>query len=50
MSKLSFDITVNSSDFSTTCKIYVPDESVNVYKNANVWSQYSNRIYPLSSL
>lgn len=31
-------------------KIYVPDASVNTYKNNNLWSQYANRIYALSSL
>lgn len=31
-------------------KIYVPDVSVNTYKNNSLWSQYANRIYPLSSL
>lgn len=31
-----------------TCKFYVPDTSVDVYKTASNWSQYANKIYPLS--
>lgn len=31
-------------------KIYVPDASVNTYKNNSWWSQYASRIYPLSVL
>ena len=33
----------------TTCKIYVPDNSVNIYKAASGWSGLANRILPLSS-
>lgn len=29
-------------------KIYVPDDSVNAYKGATWWTQYSNYIFPLS--
>jgi len=46
--------TVSDSDFgynfSKMCKIYVPDASVNTYKNNSWWSQYASRIYPLSVL
>ena len=28
--------------------LYVPDESVELYKNASVWSGWSSRIYPIS--
>lgn len=31
-------------------RIYVPDESVDLYKNAERWFRYKDRIYPLSSL
>lgn len=33
----------------TTCKIYVPDNSVDTYKAASGWSGLVNRILPLSS-
>ena len=33
----------------TTCKIYVPDNSVDIYKAASGWSGLANRILPLSS-
>ncbi len=29
------------------CPIFVPEESVNAYKEANGWSQYASRIYPI---
>lgn len=32
----------------STLNIYVPDESVNAYKSATNWSQYADRIKPLS--
>lgn len=32
---------------STTFKIYVPAESVAIYKTATVFSQYASRIYPI---
>lgn len=45
--------TVDGNDlgynFSKQCKIYVPDLSVDIYKQDRWWSQYSSRIYPLSS-
>lgn len=31
-------------------KVYVPDESVDAYKAADVWSGYAERIHPLSEL
>lgn len=31
-------------------KIYVPDASVEAYKKATNWSQYADRIYPMSEL
>ena len=37
-------------NFSNTCKIYVPDTSVNAYKESSWWTKYSSRIYPMSSL
>lgn len=30
------------------CKFYVPDESVNVYKSAEIWNGRSNYIFPIS--
>lgn len=33
---------------NTTCKIYVPDTAVDVYKTTNGWSSLASRIYPLS--
>jgi hypothetical protein len=33
-----------------TAKIYVPDNSVNDYKAADVWSSFENRIYGFSQL
>lgn len=33
---------------NSTCKIYVPDASVDAYKAASNWSTYANYIYPLS--
>lgn len=34
---------------TNNCPIYVPDESVNAYKNASIWSEYERRIKPLST-
>ena len=44
--------TFNSSGTSVTggFKIYVPDGSVDNYKTATNWSQYADRIYPMSEL
>ena len=33
---------------NTTCKIYVPDASVNAYKAATNWSAYASRIFSLT--
>lgn len=33
---------------NNTCNIYVPDTSVNAYKNATNWSSYANNIHPIS--
>lgn len=40
----------STSAFTSTnnCPIYVPDESVEAYKTATNWSQYQDRIKPLS--
>lgn len=37
-------------NFSKQCKIYVPDTSVDMYKEDSWWGQYSNRMYALSLL
>lgn len=40
--------TITSSTFTeipTSCKIYVPIDSLDAYKTADVWSSYANRIY-----
>ena len=34
--------------FSSTSKIYVPDEAVQAYKGASGWSRYAGQIYPRS--
>ena len=34
--------------YQSTCPIYVPDASVTAYREASGWSQYSDRIKPLS--
>lgn len=43
--------TRNFHPFNNTnnCLIYVPDDSVDAYKKANVWSDVQERIVPLSS-
>jgi hypothetical protein len=38
----------NIFDGSKGCMIYVPDESVEAYKNATYWSTHATRIKPLS--
>ncbi len=39
----------NNAFYNTNnCPIYVPDESVNAYKAASNWSNWANRIKPLS--
>ena len=38
----------NLNSSNTSILIYVPDESVEAYKSANIWSSYATRIRPLS--
>lgn len=43
----------NTSAFSginASCKIYVPDASIDAYKTATNWSTYANYMFPLSTL
>lgn len=42
--------TFNVAQGYTNFQVYVPDESVDAYKAANVWSGYAARIHPLSEL
>ena len=35
-------------DDTNDCPIYVPSQSVDAYKAASGWSEYANRIYPIS--
>ena len=35
---------------SNNCILYVASESLDAYKTANVWSQYADRIHPISEL
>lgn len=42
--------TVSNSFNETTAPIYVPDESVDAYKTADGWTQYADRIMPMSDL
>ena len=35
---------------SDAAKFYVPDDSVDLYKQASIWSRYASRIYPISDL
>jgi hypothetical protein len=39
---------MNALNNTNNCPIYVPDASVDAYKAASNWSQYSDRIKPLS--
>lgn len=36
--------------YPNKCNFYVPDESVEAYKAANIWSVYAARIFPMSQL
>lgn len=51
-----FDLSGSTGQFSNsgisrgTGYIYVPDELVNTYKAASIWSQYASQIKPLSEL
>jgi hypothetical protein len=38
------------SNINSICKIYVPDESVEVYKSATNWVTYADYIYPMSEM
>lgn len=38
----------NTGLTGTTAKFYVPDELVDAYKAASVWSNYADKIYPVS--
>ena len=40
----------NTFENANVVAIYVPDESVNTYKNTSGWSDYSSNIYPMSSI
>ena len=35
-------------NFTNNCRIYVPDDSLELYKEANGWKNYKTRIHPLS--
>lgn len=34
----------------TNCAIYVPEESLDLYKNETNWSEYASRIYPIGTV
>lgn len=40
--------TITSSSFKNIGTIYVPDESVDAYKTATIWSTWESRIFPIS--
>lgn len=40
--------TITTNSFTTNVIIYVPDDSVDAYKSANIWSTMADRIKPLS--
>lgn len=40
----------NAFESTNNCPIYVPNDSLDTYKTASVWSTYSNRIKPISQL
>ena len=43
--------TVDSGTFNgTNCAIYVPEESLDLYKNDTNWAQYASRIYPIGAV
>ena len=35
-------------DMPTSYSIYVPEESVEAYKSADIWKNYSSKIKPMS--
>ena len=42
------EVTKSFQVIDQSCRFYVPDQSVETYKAASGWSQYADRIYPLS--
>lgn len=40
--------TLGTDAFTTKARFYVPDESVETYKAASVWSDMADRIHPMS--
>ena len=42
------EVTRSFQVIDQSCRFYVPDQSVETYKAASGWSQYADRIYPLS--
>ena len=42
------EVTRSFQVIDQSCRFYVPDESVETYKAASGWSQYTDKIYPLS--
>lgn len=44
----NYAFATNYPYMSRGCPIYVPSQSVNVYKAANYWSEYASRIQPIS--
>ena len=51
MEAINPPVTENEMEYTfvdtNDCPIFVPEESVNAYKEANGWSQYASRIYPI---
>lgn len=43
-------VSIASSSFNKTLNVYVPDESVEAYKAADVWNTIADRIKPISEL
>lgn len=48
--KTPVPLTAAFSNIPSTCKYYVPDESVDTYKTTDGWKDMADRIYPLSQL
>ena len=42
------EVTRSFQVIDQSCRFYVPDQSVETYKAASGWSQYTDKIYPLS--
>ena len=51
MEAINHPVTENGMEYTfvntNDCPIFVPEGSVNAYKEANDWSQYASRIYPI---